>query len=475
MSRRSAQGRAVKEGVQVSSNLHAHFFNASQWEITLRRSHWADVIATAVRAALGHFCSHPNLSLTSMKKHLIALAIATSLAAPSAFADVEVGPFTIYGTLQTAVESINVDSNGAVLANTAVSQTRLADQTSKLGFKTKIDLGEGMFALGQIESRVYLGNNGSATDDKAEIGGRNTFLGLGNANAGVVRLGRYDNAYKLSLKQMGGLTDNLNDASGDTGDKQILNRLGARQGDLIAYESPKWGGFTVNASYNLGKDSTGSISGGKGDDLAKFTAATELMTQFAAGVGYKVGGFSVGLGTTSINNASWQLDGASKADAKNYRGEQTLQAWQLGASYSMGDFRVGVVTERINSKLAGGFKLSTSAAGAIVQGAALAFDQYQTTHGLVGAYKKGPLSVEARYAMADEVSGSVNGAAVKSDTGATQWGVAVGYQLHKNVQLVGSYTRVDNKKNASFTSASGFSLDKGVDLSQLALGVSVAF
>lgn len=410
-----------------------------------------------------------------MKKNLIALAIAASLAPLAAFADVEVGPLTIYGTLQTAVESINVDSNGAVLTNTAVSQTRLADQTSKLGFKTKLDLGEGLFALGQIESRVYLGNNGSATDDKAEIGGRNTFLGLGSANAGTLRLGRYDNAYKLSSKQMGSLRDNLNDASDDSGDKQILNRLGARQGDLIAYESPKWGGFTFNASYNLGKDSTGSISGGKGDDLAKYTAATDLMTQFSAGVGYKMGGFSVGVGTTSVNNAAWQLDNASKADAKNYLGSETLQAWQIGAGYAFGDFRVGMVAERTNSQLSGGFKLSTSAAGAIVQGAALAFDQFQTTYGVVGGYKSGPLSMEVRYAMADDVSGTVNGAAAKTDTGATQFGVAVGYQLHKNVQLVGSYTRIDNKKNASFTSGSGFSLDKGVDLSQLALGISVAF
>ena len=51
----------------------------------------------------------------------------------------------------------------------------------------------------------------------------------------------------------------------------------------------------------------------------------------------------------------------------------------------------------------------------------------------------------------------------------------MGYQLHKNVQLVGSYTRMDNRKNASYTSASGFSLAKGVDMNQLALGLAVSF
>jgi predicted porin len=410
-----------------------------------------------------------------MNKHLIAIAIGTLMATPSAFADVEVGPIALYGTFQTALEVINLAKNGAVVANTADSQTRLADQTSKLGFKTKLDLGNGSFALGQVESRFYLGNNGNNNDDKAELGGRNTFVGVGSSDIGTVRLGRYDNAYKLSSKQMGALRDNLNDATDDTGDKQILNRLGARQGDLVAYESPNWGGLTALVSYNFGKDSTGSISGGKGDDLAKYTAATDLLNQLSIGLGYKMGDFSVGLGTTSVTNASWQINDSSSASAKNYRGNQELSAYQLGLGYKMGDFRLGFVSERTASKLSGGFKLSTNASGVIVQGAALAFDQNQTTNGLVLGYKSGPVSVEARYAVAEDVSGTVNGVNVASDTGATQYGVAVAYQLHKNVQLIGSITSVDNKKNASFTSSSGFSLAKGVDLQTVAIGIAASF
>lgn len=394
-----------------------------------------------------------------MKKHYLALAITAAFATPAAFADVDVGPFAIYGTLQTAVEFINVDSNGSTLSNTAVSQTRLADQSSRLGFKIKHDLGEGVFGLAQIESRLYLGNNGNNTDDKAEIGSRNTFLGLGSKNAGTVRLGRYDNAYKLSSKQLGPLRENLNDASDDTGDKQILNRLGARQGDIVAYESPNWGGVTFNASYNLGKDSTKSISGGA-NNTAVNTAATDLMPQLAAGLGYKGGNFSVGIGTTSVNNAAWQLDSSSSARPVNTAGTKTLQAWQIGAGFTFGEYKIGVVSERTNSSLAG---------------AVLSFDQAQVTTGLVGQYNKGPLRVEVRYAVADDVSGSTNGGATAVDTGANQMGLAVGYQLHKNVNLVGSYTRVDNKKNASYTSFSGFTLAKGVDMNQLALGVSVSF
>lgn len=391
-----------------------------------------------------------------MKKHLIALAITSAFVAPAAFADVDVGPVAVYATLNSAVEFLDVTSNGATLATNAGSQTRLADQTSKLGFKFKHDLGSGLFALGQIESRFYLGNNGNATDNKAEIGGRNTFAGLSNSAIGTVRLGRYDNAYKLSSKLMGGLRNNMNDASDDTGDKQILNRLGGRQGDIIAYESPNWGGITVLASYNMGQSTTTAV--------APATPATaDLLPQLAVAIGYKAGPFTAGISTTGLNNAAWQLDASSAAKPVNYTGAKTLQAWQIGAGYNFGDFNIGVVSERTNSSLA------SPTTGS--------FDQAQTTTGLVGGYKSGPMSVEVRYAMANDVTGTVNGsdAALKKDTGATQIGVAMGYQLHKNVQLIGSYTRLDNAKNASYTSASGFSLAKGVDMNQIALGMAVSF
>lgn len=68
----------------------------------------------------------------------------------------------------------------------------------------------------------------------------------------------------------------------------------------------------------------------------------------------------------------------------------------------------------------------TNAAGTIVQGTPFSFDQVQISNGLVGQYSKGPL-------------------------------------------------RVDNKRNSTYTSYSGFTLAKGVDMNQLDLGVAVSF
>lgn len=390
-----------------------------------------------------------------MQKKTLALALATAFAAPSAFADVEIGPFAIYGRLHSALEVVSV-SGPTTPSTMTQSQSRLMDQASRLGFKVKHDLGNGQFALGQIESRLYLGNNGNATDDKAELGSRNTFVGLGSDAAGTLRLGRYDNAYKLGLRQISDtLYSNLNDSSSDYGKGQILNRLGDRQGDVIAYESPKFGGFTVIASHNLGKDSTNSISGGAANNTAKNTVATDLMPQFALGLGYAAGDFTVGLSYTTVANANWKLDGSSAAKAVNtLTGAQKLSSYQLGGQYRFGKYSVGAVAERVSSSLEG----------------AGAYDQTQDSYGLVGGYKDGALTLQLRHAIANDVANTT-----ATDTGATQTGVAVAYQLNKYVSAVGSVTSVNNKKNASYTSFSGFTLDKGNSMTQVALGLAVAF
>jgi len=394
---------------------------------------------------------------------VIAMALTAVFAAPSAFADVEIGPFSIYGVLNSAVEVISVSNDrGVAIAKLTGDQTRLADQTSKLGFKGKYDLGNHMFALGQIESRFYLGNNGNTTDDKAEIGTRNTFVGL-STSAGTIRMGRIDNAYRLSLKSISPTMDgNFNDASAEYGDKNILSRLAARQGDILVYDTPNMSGFTGTVSYNLGKDATNAISGGAAN-TAKNTVATDFMPQLGLSLGYKVDALTLGLGYTTINNASWKLDGSSSAKATNYSGSgsQSLSAIQFGGEYKLGEFSLGAIYERTSSSLAGG----TTAA----------FDQTQNAYGLFGSYSTGNWTGQVRYAMTSSVEGTGMATASATDTGANQLGLAVSYKFNKNMSAIGSFTRLNNDKNSSYTTASSFALDKGNNMNQIALGLMAAF
>jgi len=402
-----------------------------------------------------------------MKKSLIAVAILSAFAANTAMADVAVGSFTIYGTAQSAVESISVSrSDSAAITDTSkTSQNRLMDQTSKVGFKISHDLGSGNTGLAQVESRVYLGNGGNNNDDKTEFGTRNTFVGLSNNDVGTVRLGRYDNAYKGSLKAISPfIYNNINDASAEYGKEQILNRLGARQGDMVAYESPKISGVTALVSYNFGKDSTNAISGNSTKDAAKNTPATTLMPQTALSLAYADGPFTLGYGYTTIANAAWQLDGSSALKAAFTSGAaHTLTAQQFGGQYTFGEYSIGAVWETTASSLAG---VST----------AKNFDLTQSVYGITGAYKSGAYEIHLRMAQASDVSGTtLAGATAAGSTGATQSSFMVAYSLNKDVKVIGSLTNVANNKNSNFTSASGFSLDNGTNMNQFAVGLAASF
>ena len=418
-----------------------------------------------------------------MNKNLIALAVSTAFALP-AMADVAVGPFSVYGTAQSAIENVNISfaaDRSTDKTNTTdtskISQTRLMDQTSKLGFKIAHDLGQGMTGLAQVESRFYLGNGGNNTQDKAEVGSRNTFVGVGSNDFGTVRLGRYDNAYKLSLKAAAPfIYNNINDASAEYGDKQIMTRLGARQGDMVAYESPKFNGFQALVSYNMGKDNDFGLGGADYTAAAATTKASAnvvaqmpgtLMPQTALSLAYAQGPITAAFGYTTISNAAWQLDGSSstKAAFNTTAGASFgLSAYQLGGQYTFGEYSVGGMYEVTSSNQKGVSSTKD-------------FDQSQATYALVGAYKSGPHEVHLRYAVAADVTGNTGTGAntLKADTGATQYSLMYAYDINKSVKFVTSYTNLANAKNAKFTSASAFAVDTGATMSQFAIGLAATF
>jgi predicted porin len=396
-----------------------------------------------------------------MKKHIIALAITSAFVVTSAMADVEIGPFAIYGTAASALEMVSVTAGPtAVLSSLNINQTRLMDQTSKLGFKVKHDLSPDLAGIVQIESRFRLGNSGSTTDDTSEIGSRNSFVGISSKSVGTVRLGRYDNAYKLSTKQQAAdIYNSLNDASGDVGSKQILTRLGGRQGDLVAYESPNLAGLTVLASYNFGKDQTNSISGGATANTASNKISNTLAPQAAFAVGYANGPFTAGIGYTTLSNVAWKLDGASAATAVFTAGAgHSLSATQFGGSFNMGSLTLGGIWESTASSLTG---------------VAAAYDRKQDVVGLTLDYRQDALEVQLRVAQAYEVSGS--GAALTANNGAVQTGIAAAYALNKFTKVVGSFTSLQNTANANFIASSEFSLSAGSSQNTAAIGLNVSF
>ena len=163
-----------------------------------------------------------------MKKNIIALAIASAIAAPVAFADAP----TVYGQVNVAIDSL--DNNGM----------KTTDRDSRVGIKGSEDLGNGLKAVYKMEFAVKVG------DSFSSLGGRNAYVGLAGG-FGTVLLGRHDTPFKMSQAK-----DLFGDSTyADMGKKNMANGLGfagkageVRADNVIAYVSPSFSGVKIVAA-----------------------------------------------------------------------------------------------------------------------------------------------------------------------------------------------------------------------------------
>ncbi|WP_157315271.1 porin [Chitinibacter sp. GC72] len=372
---------------------------------------------------------------------LIAAAVAAAFIAPAVMADVDLGPVKIYGSLRTAVEVASVSPlKGTALTDITDDQTRLADQGSRFGVKGEWKISDDLKAIGQVESRFYVGDSGEKKSASATFGTRNTFIGLNSNKAGKFLAGRHDNAYKnLKKAAYGVFDDNLNDTTDLTGKDSIIGRMGGREGDIVHYETPNLAGFNAQLSYNFGK--VGEVQAPQLSLMAAYSS------QF----------FDVGVGYAQLSDASYDLTGvklSSKSDKTGSQGNESADAFTVGATAKFSGVKVSAVWEKMNSEY-------TIAPAAKV-------DQEQNTYGFGVAYGMGDWNFHANYAIADEAE--QNGKKV-ADSGAKQFGLGASYKLHKQVRVIATYTKIDNDAKANSTTGSGFALSKGSDASIIAIGL----
>jgi predicted porin len=85
-----------------------------------------------------------------MKKNIIALAIASAVAAPVAFADAP----TVYGKVNMAIDSTDVEAANSTVD--ADSGTQVNSRASRVGIKGSEDLGNGLKAIYKLEFEVQI-------------------------------------------------------------------------------------------------------------------------------------------------------------------------------------------------------------------------------------------------------------------------------------------------------------------------------
>ena len=245
-----------------------------------------------------------------MNKKIIAVAVAAGLALPMISANaVEVADkkLDVYGKLHVNLGTY--DENGTTNDN-----WRLSSFDSRLGFKGKIALDDGLVGTYQIESAIALEGKPTAFS----LAARTTYVGL-KGGFGEVRVGYHDSPLKLAQ----GKFDQFGDTTGD------LKNAGAQDGEHR----------NENTITYLGKfDSVGvnvQLIPGEGNGT---TAGQGLTDSTSLAVTYKAGPLYL-----AVANDSY--------DKKTGTGSESGLT-RLVATYKLNDMQFGLLTQSGVEKVA---------------------------------------------------------------------------------------------------------------------------
>lgn len=291
-----------------------------------------------------------------MKKLAISMAVAALATAAQA------QNVTVYGVMDTAIQSYN---------NGSTSYTRSADNafnTSRLGFKGSEKLGGGLTAEFVLEGQISPSSGVVGSTTTNQFFNREARLGFAG-NFGEIRVGRTDTS-------MASEVDSFVGAIGPNWHLTAVNgtsiELGADQSNVVKYITPNLGGLQMEIG-RAGSNAHGATTDA-GTDLLSFSAR------------YNVGNFKASIGKAKQDGAT----SAAEREATTYGVGYNFGFARVGLSHARGDVSTtGDVTSKsttasIGVPLSGGVTLA--AAYAVSENGA----QSSSNQGkgmLIGAYK----------------------------------------------------------------------------------------
>lgn len=322
-----------------------------------------------------------------MQKKIVAMAVAAALATP-ALALADNGNVTIYGKLHVSLDQLN-DKNVAT-----PNDTRLAQNSSRLGFKGTEDLGDGLKIEWQMEQGVDA--TGAAGGSLFSPSQRDTWIGLAGS-FGSIRAGRLAGANDWLgdaelFGDQAGAANNFLGQGGYRGDAGADDRLSS----AIKYISPKFNGFNLLLTY----------APSSSDASAVVTTARESATGIR--LAYADGPIKAGL-------THWKFADAAATSPT---------ATALGGAYDFGQWLVtGQVVQFKDEK-----NSSTGAGNAAAD---------HTNWSLGGKFKVGAGAVKAQYSKAGSMS-------TVADSSASQIALGYDYSFSKRTMLYVNYAQVSN-------------------------------
>jgi len=393
-----------------------------------------------------------------MNKKIAAVAVAGLFAAPAvALAQSSV---TISGAFKAGFENLKLNDFSSLRtgANTNKSQYGVVDDSSRIIFNVREDLGGGLAAIGQLDVRFKPDDVQASGNAVASQGGVGSSIGSGNSHVGLqskswgrIFFGRQDLHYFNTSQDITGKNSLRADsvamlAVGGAGLAAIAGNT--RTQNVVHYTTPNWGGFTGIIAYSSNPTLTdGDMIGATsslGDD--RKGRAWNLNPNYAAAnwqVGYSYWNSKPDGGTTAVPAAVIPPTVAGLTTVTAILGSSNQEAHRFYGHYEFGfGLKVGLAWD--SSKL----KVDNSlGSGTISKRAAWSIPfrySFMGKHQITGHYSK---------AKSDSKLDDFG----LNNTGANMWALGYAYDLSKRTSLGVTYARINNSSNATynlFTSAS---------------------
>jgi predicted porin len=200
-----------------------------------------------------------------IKKSLLALAVSSLVMSGSAFAAdadavsieklKESFSYEVYGVI--AMQALTRDYNDAGKALWAEDSNWKLNNESRIGFRGSKDLAKGPTFIWQIESG-YVGGSSAAPGADGKLGVRDTFVGFEGDSWGKIRVGRVLTPI-YEIIDWPGSNPGLGDVY-DWGYGIAGAPYQDRQSDTVRWDSPTWGGFSVDLAFGRGDNVAASDS-----------------------------------------------------------------------------------------------------------------------------------------------------------------------------------------------------------------------
>ncbi|TAK43564.1 MAG: porin, partial [Betaproteobacteria bacterium] len=330
-----------------------------------------------------------------MNKKLLAVAVAGALALPGvALAQSSV---TISGFLKMGIDNVKLSNT----PKNPSSESRVQDDSSRIIFNVREDLGSGLAAIAQIDWRV-------TPDTGTDAVSGNNHVGLQSKSWGRFFIGRQDLHYfgrESDLTAKGSLKADSISLLAFAGGGGTPIAGATRTTNVMHYTTPNWGGFYAVVAYSTNPTAAEADIGSGARKGRAWNIAPTL-----AGSNYQIG----------YSYWSQKADGAGAGS--DQRGDR------LFGSYKWGGFKVGLAWDKS--------KIKTGATGVTTSN--------RTAWSIPASYSWGAHEIHGHYTKARDDKATV------AQDGAKMLAIAYAYNLSKRTSMALTYAKITNDAGAFY-------------------------